>query len=483
MNKLIKDNLIQLYINNIGNEVKEIESLPGSGSYRQYYRIHAESSNCIGVYNNDIKENKAFFGFTQHFTSLQLPVPKILAISADEKYYLLNDLGDTTLFSYIQEHQKTHGFSIELIDIYKHILSYLPKFLINAAKTLDFSLSYPRGIFDKQSMMWDLNYFKYYFLKLARIPFDEQLLENDFEKFTDFLLASDSQYFLYRDFQSRNIMLQDKQAFFIDYQGGRKGALQYDLASILYDAKADIPEPIRNELLEFYIAELQKYLPVDSAQFISHYYGFVLIRIMQALGAYGFRGYYEKKSHFLQSIPYALNNLQFLIDENKLPENIPYLKNLLDKLKTSETLQQIIHIQPPLQVSINSFSYKKEIPSDPSGNGGGFMFDCRALPNPGRLEPYKILCGKDKEVVDYLERFPEVNSFIQNTYHLVEQSITSYKDRGFTHLMVSYGCTGGQHRSVYCAEKLASLLKNKAHLQITIKHIEEPHYEASRRTL
>ncbi len=483
MNKLITDTLVQLFAKTFNSHPQFIEALPSSGSYRQYYRIHAEDKTFIGVYNSDVKENQAFIGFTQTFASLHLPVPEILALSDDYKFYILNDLGDQTLFSYLQEHRKIFGFSNELLQTYKRIIDYLPIIQIQAAKNLDFSLCYPRAIFDKQSMMWDLNYFKYYFLKLARIPFDEQWLENDFEILTEFLLSAGTDFFLYRDFQSRNIMLQNDDIYFIDYQGGRKGALQYDLASLLYDAKADIPQEIRNELLEYYLKVLQLHVQMDRKAFTSHYYGFVLIRILQALGAYGFRGYYEKKTHFLQSIPFALSNLQYLLDQNLLPDNIPYLKNLLEKLKESEAIQQITQVQVPLKVRIHSFSFKKGIPSDPSGNGGGFVFDCRALPNPGRLEAYKKLCGKDEEVVKYLSAFPEVESFIQSTFDLVEQSVNQYLGRGFEHLMVSFGCTGGQHRSVYCAEKIADLLKNKSHLNIVLQHIEEPNYEAARRSI
>ncbi len=483
MNKQIKDILVQLYQKHFKKEVLNIDELPSSGSYRQYFRIHSNDTTCIGAYNSDVKENKAFIGFTRHFSSLNIPVPEIIAVSDDEKYYLLNDLGDTTLFSFLQSHRKTHGFSEDLLNLYKKVLDYMPAFQIEGAKGLDFSLCYPRAVFDKQSMMWDLNYFKYYFLKLARISFDEQLLENDFEEFTKFLLQSDTNYFLYRDFQSRNIMLHDNNIVFIDYQGGRKGALQYDLASLLYDAKADIPEAIRKDLLEYYISNLQRHISFNKTEFSSHYYGFVLIRIMQALGAYGFRGYYENKTHFLQSIPYALQNLQHLLDHNLLPDNIPYLKNMLEKLKDSEKLQQISDVKPKLHLTISSFSYKKGIPADVSGNGGGFVFDCRALPNPGRLEEYKKLCGKDPEVVQYLEAYPEVNTFIRNTFQLIEQSVNAYIERGFTHLMVSFGCTGGQHRSVYSAEKAFAMLKDKQGLDITITHIEEPNYEAARRAI
>ena len=240
-----------------------------------------------------------------------------------ETCYLQEDLGNLTLFDYLSRTRELEGFSEKIINVYKKVLLELPRLQITAGKGIDYSYCYPRAAFDKQSMMWDLNYFKYYFLKLAKIPFDEQALEDDFQNFSDYLLAAESDFFLFRDFQSRNIMLHDGKVAFIDYQGGRKGALQYDLASLLYDAKADIPQAVRNELLEFYLDELEKYIEIDRAEFKAYFTGYVLIRIMQAMGAYGFRGFYEKKEHFLKSIPFALENLSYLLENNNIPIKLP----------------------------------------------------------------------------------------------------------------------------------------------------------------
>ena len=338
---------------------------------------------------------------------------------------------------------------------------------------MDYSVCYPREAFDKQSMMWDLNYFKYYFLKLAKIPFDEQALEDDFQTFSDYLLSAPSGYFLYRDFQSRNLMLKDGGVHFIDYQGGRRGALQYDLASLLYDGKADIPQEIRAQLFRYYIEKLKNYIPVNESEFTSYFNGFVLIRIMQAMGAYGFRGFYEKKEHFLKSIPFAIHNLQNLLPELNLPVEIPELVNVLNLLTQSETLKDIGQAASNLSVRITSFSYKKGIPSDPSGNGGGFVFDCRALNNPGRYAEFKTLTGKDLKVQQFIEQNSEMKLFLNPVKALVEQTVKNYLERGFTHLSVNFGCTGGQHRSVYAAEKLAAWLRNNFPVNVVLVHREQ----------
>ncbi|WP_444705458.1 RapZ C-terminal domain-containing protein, partial [Mariniphaga sediminis] len=285
-------------------------------------------------------------------------------------------------------------------------------------------------------------------------------------------LSAPSDYFLYRDFQSRNVMLKNNDVYFIDYQGGRRGALQYDLASLLYDGKADIPQEIRSQLFGFYLAELRNYIPVNESEFTSYFNGFVLIRIMQAMGAYGFRGFYEKKEHFLKSIPFAIHNLQSLLPELSLPVNMPELVNVLHLLIHSETLKEIGQVHRDLTVRITSFSYKKGIPADPSGNGGGFAFDCRALNNPGRYAEYKNLTGKDLKVQQFLEQNSEMKWFLKPVKALVEQSVKNYLERGFTHLTVNFGCTGGQHRSVYAAEKLAAHLRNNFPVNVVLVHRE-----------
>ncbi len=292
MNTTEKNEIIELFENQFNEKVESFEMLPPSGSYREYCRLKNSNRSVIGALNSDVKENTAFLSFTNHFKKIGLPVPEVYAVSSDLKKYLQEDLGDTTLFDFLSTIRENEGFSENIITEYKKVLRELPRIQIRGGKELDYSVCYPRAAFDKQSMMWDLNYFKYYFLKLAKIHFDEQALEDDFQIFTDYLLSADSGFFLYRDFQSRNVMLKDDEVFFIDYQGGRQGALQYDLASLLYDGKADIPQSVRKQLFDFYLNELKKFFPVNEAEFTAYFKGFVLIRIMQAMGAYGFRGFY-----------------------------------------------------------------------------------------------------------------------------------------------------------------------------------------------
>lgn len=474
MELIIKEQLLSLFKGQFNEEVTSFELLPASGSYREYARMKSAGHQVIGAYNHDIKENNAFFEFTRHFISKDIPVPQIYAISDDKQCYLQQDLGNVTLFDFLTTVSEQEGFSDKIIEEYKKVLRELPRIQLLAGKDIDYSVCYPRGAFDKQSMLWDLSYFKYYFLKLAKIPFDEQALEDDFMQFSDYLLAADNNYFLYRDFQSRNIMLKDGKVYFIDYQGGRKGALQYDLASLLYDAKANIPEEERAELLEFYLQELSKYKPVDREKFISLFDGYVLIRIMQAMGAYGFRGFFEKKKHFLKSIPFALKNLQILLQKSTIEVKLPELMKVLQEVSQSEYLKSLGESKKSkLTVTIKSFSYKKGIPVDTSGNGGGFVFDCRAVHNPGRYAEYKQSTGKDKDVIQFLEEKSEMAKFMAPVMSLVSQSVEVYMERGFTSLSVSFGCTGGQHRSVYAAEKLAQYLTNKYPVTVVLQHIEQ----------
>jgi len=471
--ELYKENqLIRLFEKWANEKAVSIKSLPQSGSYREYYRIEGLQKKAIGVFNPDRKENVAFIGFARHFRTKGLSVPEIFATYDDNLIYLIQDLGDMTLYQYLSLVYKNGIFPRNLIDLYKKVIACLPRFQILAGRDLDYRLCYPRHAFDKRSMMWDLNYFKYYLLKLAKVNFDEQELEDDFQKFSDYLLQTDCDYFLYRDFQSRNIMLVDSEPYFIDFQGGRRGALQYDIASLLYDAKADIPQHIRNQLLEEYIQQVSRHIKVDRKSFTEYYWGYVLIRIMQAMGSYGFRGFYEKKEHFLRSIPYALINLDYILQNVHLPVKLPTLFNVLRRVVDSPQLQSFQKVTTALKVSINSFAYKKGLPPDPTGNGGGFVFDCRAIHNPGRYEKYKPLTGHDQAVIKFLEDQTNINDFLQHVYGLVDTTVENYIERKFTNLMVSFGCTGGQHRSVYCAEQLARHLNSKYDLQIEIHHRE-----------
>ena len=475
MKSTAEQSIKNLFVNWAKEEVEKIEHLALSGSDRKYFRITSKTKQVLGVHNHDKKENIAFLNFTKHFKNKGLNVPEILAEDLENDIYLLQDLGNTTLFAFLSEEKKKNVFTVDLLETYKKVISELPKFQIQSGTDLDYSVCYPRASFDKQSMMWDLSYFKYYFLKLAQIPFDEQKLEDDFETFTNYLLQANGDYFLYRDFQSRNIMLLNEEPYFIDYQGGRKGVLQYDLASLLYDAKAAIPQDDRNKLLNYYLNTLEKYIKVDRKEFIDYYYGFVLIRIMQAMGAYGFRGFYERKEHFLASIPYAIENLSWILDNIELPIELPTLMKVLRKLPKSEKLKQLEadKKQTKLTVEVNSFSYKRTIPVDVSGNGGGFVFDCRALPNPGRIEEYKTLTGVDKEVIEFLSKEKEVSEFINTTIKLIEQSVNRYSERYFSNLMVNFGCTGGQHRSVYCAEKITEHFRKNFDVIVNLRHREQ----------
>lgn len=468
-----KEELIKLYESHFQEEMTAFEVLPSSGSYREYCRIKSANNHAIGAYNGDVRENKAFLEFSGHFLKAGISVPEIYMVNKLSTCYLLEDLGSLTLFDYLVRTRELEGFSEKIVQVYKKVLRELPKIQVLAGKELNYDVCYPRAAFDKQSMMWDLNYFKYYFLKLAKIPFDEQALEDDFQNFSDYLLTAERDFFLYRDFQSRNIMLHDNKVSFIDYQGGRKGALQYDLASLLYDAKADMPQPVRNELLEFYLDELEKYRQVDRSEFKAYFTGYVLIRIMQAMGAYGFRGFYEKKEHFLKSIPFALDNLKYLLENNNIPVELPELFKVLDAVSDSIYLRKLGLQDGALTIRITSFSYKKGLPDDPSGNGGGYIFDCRAIYNPGRYEEYKQLTGKDQEVIDFLEKKSEIGIFMANVFGLVDQSVKTYLSRGFSNLCVNFGCTGGQHRSVYAAEKLAQHLKDKFPVNIVLTHREQ----------
>jgi len=468
----VKKELIRLFESYFKEEMTAFEVLPPSGSYREYCRIKSENHQAIGTWNQDVRENMAFLKFSGHFFRQGIAVPEIYAVNPEKTCYLQEDLGTLTLFDYMTRVREQEGFSEKIISTYKKILSELPKIQITAGKGIDYQYCYPRAAFDKQSMMWDLNYFKYYFLKLARIPFDEQALEDDFENFTNYLLAAESDFFLFRDFQSRNIMLRNDQVAFIDYQGGRKGALQYDLASLLYDAKADMPQAVRNDLLEFYLDTLEKYKPVDREKFKAFYTGYVLIRIMQAMGAYGFRGFYEKKEHFLKSIPYALENLRYLLQNNNIPEKLPELFKVLEAVTQSPYLRKISVPKNTLTVRVGSFSYKKGLPADPSGNGGGFIFDCRAIHNPGRYDEYKQLTGRDPEVIDFIESNSEIADFLSPVFVLADQSVKTYLARGFKHLSINFGCTGGQHRSVYAAERMAEHLRNNFPVHVVLSHRE-----------
>jgi aminoglycoside/choline kinase family phosphotransferase len=464
-----REDLQKLFRDTFNKEVQHVSALEESGSNRKYYRMQHDDFSAIGVYNEDERENKAFLTLSRHFSDKNICVPTVFNESLSRNIYLISDLGNQTLYRLLCERRKdANDFPQTLIDIYKQALNGLLDIQFSVCKDFDFSFCYPRSAFDRQSVLWDLNYFKYYFLKLAGIQFDEQLLENDFHTLADFLLEANASFFLYRDFQSRNIMISNDTLYFIDYQGGRKGALQYDVASLLYDGKANMPQEVRELLLNHYMEQLREKQPKEADSFKKYYDAFVFIRIMQAMGTYGYRGFYEKKQHFLQSIPYALNNLKWLLNNIQLPVEIPTLWKVYHRLIRSELLQQY---QPStLKVSINSFSYKNAIPEDKSGHGGGFVFDCRCLPNPGRFDRYKSLTGKDPEVTAFLDDKDEVNKFFNHITSIIDMAIRNYTDRQFQHLTVAFGCTGGQHRSVYFAERLQKYLHKHHFVETEINH-------------
>src|SRR5579859_3290769 len=470
----IMDVLEQLFEHYFHFPAETIKPLQGQlgGSGRAIVRLSGRASSAIGIVYPVREENVAFLEFSRHFRRHGLPVPEIYAEDLGHGAYLEEDLGDITLFDFLGENRSGDVIAPEAVDAYRKVVAVLPRFQVEAGRDVNYKVCYPRSSFDRQSISWDLNYFKYYFLRLAGIPFSEQALENDFARLTKFLLAAPRDYFLYRDFQSRNVMLRDGAPFFLDYQGGRKGALQYDIASLLFDGKADLPAQLREELLDYYLDRLASYVPVDRAAFMEHYYAFVYIRIMQALGAYGFRGFYERKAHFLQSVPYALKNLRWLAHNVKLPIALPALMEAFQGMLGSEKLMALASSADVLTVRIFSFSFHHQMPTDESGNGGGFVFDARSLPNPGREDRFKPLTGRDAPVIEYLNQQESVHQYLSNVLSLVDASVKSYQDRGFRNLMVSFGCTGGQHRSVFLAEQLARHLRSIDGVEVVLRHVE-----------
>jgi len=472
--KEIKEQLQKLFKDWSHEDALSIIPLAQSGSYRKYFRISGKEKAAIGVYNPDLKENKAFITFTKHFLKRGLNVSQLYAQQLKENIYLIQDLGDTTLFSLIEQEKTNESLSEKVLSYYKDALSHLVKFQIDGGKGLDYSVCYPRNKFDRQSILWDLNYFKYYFLKLAKISFDEQKLEDDYKYFAELLLSAGTNYFMYRDFQSRNILVHNNQLYFIDYQGGRKGSLHYDVASILFQAKVNLSVETRENLLTHYLTELNKRIKIGLKEFKKYYYDYVLIRLLQTLGAYGFRGYFENKSHFLLSIPYALKNLQWLVDKNLISKKLPELNRILNLILADEELKKLESKQKgnKLNVAINSFSYKEGIPKDFSGNGGGFVFDCRALENPGRFPEFKDSTGLDEYVIRFLNEKNDVKDFLNSIYSIVDESVKNYIQRNFKNLMISFGCTGGQHRSVYCTENLAKHLQNSFDISVVVNHTQ-----------
>jgi aminoglycoside/choline kinase family phosphotransferase len=468
------DILKQLFEQHFHTPAIQVKPLQGElgGSGRKIIRLSSEGSSAIGILYDVREENVAFLDFSRHFRRHGLPVPDIYAEDLEHGAYLEEDLGGTTLFEFLLKNRMAENIAPQVVEAYRKVIAVLPRFQIEAGRDLNYAVCYPRASFDRQSIAWDLNYFKYYFLRLAGIAFNEQALEDDFDRLTEFLLSAPHDYFLYRDFQSRNIMWHDGQPFFLDYQGGRKGALQYDVASLLYDAKADLPPELRRQLLSHYLDSVAGFIKLDHGEFMRYYYAYVYVRIMQALGAYGFRGFYERKAHFLQSVPYALKNLRWLLHNVTLPIALPTLMDAFNSMLGSEKLQNLATDADNLVVRIFSFSFHRGWPKDETGNGGGFVFDGRSLPNPGREERFKALTGRDAPVIDYLNQQESVHQFMAGVLSLVDASVSEYQRRGFKNLMVSFGCTGGQHRSVYLAEQLAKRLRDRNGVEVVLRHRE-----------
>ena len=473
MQQLI-DGIVQLYKTWKNEEPSDIEVLPQSGSDRRYFRIHASSSqSLIATVGNNIKENDTFIYFADHFHEKGLPVPQVYIVNEDKTIYIQEDFGNVSLLNLLEE----KGYKPEVYELFKQSLKELARLQVLGDKDLDYDRCLTNKEFGKQAIMADLLYFKYYFLDALAKPYDKQKLIDDFEALSNYLTHAEYKYFMFRDFQSRNILVKNDGVFFIDFQGGMKGAPQYDVASMLWQARANLPDEWKTNLLEDYLDAFEATIgnQLDRTIFRSQYNGYVLIRLLQVLGAYGFRGLFERKAQFLTSIPQALNNLKSFVDDNSMGIVLPEFKKVLGLCVDDEIIKRFTPIQAdestPLVVKICSFSYKKGIPQDQSGNGGGFVFDCRGIENPGRYEHYKTIHGRDKPVMEFLERQTRMQDFLNSVFDIVDITVEDYIRRGFTSLAVNFGCTGGQHRSVYAADALARHLKNKYKVNIDLCHV------------
>ena len=458
-------------------EPEAVTRLTAAGSNRVYYRFAlADGRTVVGVEGTNPDENRAFLTIGRHLRNAGLPVPQILAVSDCGMYYLLQDLGDESLFGLMESARESGQYSPAQVALLEKVMCLLPDIQYKGGKDMDYSVCFPCEAFDRRSIFWDLNYFKYSFLKATGLEFHEARLEDDFERLASILLA-DAPYdtFMYRDFQARNVMVKEGEPWFIDFQGGRRGPVEYDVASFLWQARAAYPSDLRNHLIDVYVESLGRYRKVDAAAFRKGLMHFVLFRTLQVLGAYGFRGYFERKQHFIESIPAAIGNLRDLLDAGVGSTEYPYLNEVLRGLVE---LPQFAPVKAAdkLTVRVMSFSYRKGgIPEDPSGNGGGFVFDCRAMHNPGKYEQYKKITGADAPVIEFLESQGEVQKYLDHVYGLVDPAVGRYLERGFSNLMVAFGCTGGQHRSLYCANHLAAHLKDKFgdRIRIVLEHREQ----------
>ncbi len=464
------EKLFQQYSN---EPIVAIDKLPQAGSERHYFRIHTAGKTFIATYGANLKENESFIYFSNHFKKKKLSTPEIFCINAEKNVYIQEDFGDTSLLNRLEE----KGFTAEVYDLYKKSLRQLALLQVKGHEGLDYKKCLTNTSFGKQAILADLLYFKYYFLDALRRPYDKQKLMDDFEALSNYLSRTEYKYFMFRDFQSRNIMIKpDDSIHFIDYQGGMKGAPQYDVASLLWQARANLPDDWKQYLLEEYIDAFEKVVeePIDRETFRSQYNGYVLIRLLQVLGAYGFRGLFERKAQFLTSIPLALQNLKWFVNNQNVGISVPEFKKVLELCISDQVIQEFTPVQAapetPLVVTINSFSYRNGIPPDISDNGGGYVFDMRGILNPGRIEEYKTQSGLDKPVMDFLEQQTDMPAFLNGVFSIIDISVTDYIKRGFKSLMINFGCTGGQHRSVYAAEALARHLRNKFKVKIVLTH-------------
>lgn len=471
----MKERLIGLFEERYGRRPDVILDLAADGSQRQYFRLVWDGERTVvGAIGPDHDENRAFLAFARALRGIGLPVPEVYAEDQDAGVWLEEDLGDTTLFAALNAARvgcAEDEFPADVERLYRRVLEILPRFQLEGHRAIDYRLAYPRRAFDEQSIRWDLNYFKYHFLKLAQVPFNEQRLEDDFARLTAHLLQAGADTFLYRDFQSRNIMIRGGEPWFVDFQGGRNGAPHYDVASLLYDAKANVPPAVREVLLEHYLDALGTHVKVDRARFRAEFTSFVLVRLMQAMGAYGYRGFFERKRRFLESVPNAARNLDRLL-AGGLPIALPELERVFRHI-ADRWAGPAPGAAPHsgLVVLIQSFSYRDGYPADTEGHGGGFVFDCRALPNPHREPALRDLTGEDPPVADFLERSAEVQEFWANVSDVVGAHVERFVERGFTSLTVSFGCTGGRHRSVYLAAKLAQHLAARyPHVGVRVGH-------------
>lgn len=473
------DKIKELFSSFSKSEITAVDKLPQAGSERHYYRIHTPGKTFIATHGANLKENETFIYFSRHFKERNLAVPEIFCINKEKNIYIQEDFGDTSLINKLEE----NGLTPDVYNLYKESLVQLARLQFTGNKDLDYEKCLTNTSFGKQAIMADLLYFKYYFLDALRRPYNKQKLIDDFEALSNYLSHTEFKYFMFRDFQSRNIMVKaDNSVHFIDYQGGMQGAPQYDVASLLWQARANLPDDWKQYLLEEYINAFEKTIeePVDRETFRSQYNGYVLIRLLQVLGAYGFRGLFERKAHFLTSIPLALKNLKWFADNQNLGIALPEFKKILEICISDEVIKEFTPVQAtaetPLVVTINSFSYKKGIPVDDTENGGGYIFDMRGILNPGRIEKYKTQSGLDKDVKDFLEQQTDMPQFLNGVYNIIDISVTDYIKRGFSSLMINFGCTGGQHRSVYAAEALARHLRNKFKVKIQLSHTNQQNW-------